>query len=157
VGGQPAPTTGAAGGGWSPFTSDRPKSAVATPSASGQVGMGGGGMQSSGPGGIVSALTGGRPATSSQGMNMNPQGGGMAQPGGGAQWNSQSAAAANNNPAMAANSNTLSYGSLKNRFLSGTTKTTPTASAAPVSSSAANPNVGNQAQAGKSKLFSLAR
>jgi hypothetical protein len=157
VGGQPAPTTGAPGGGWSPFTSDRPKSAVATPSASGQVGMGGGGgMQS---GGIVSALTGGRPATSSQGMNnnMNPQMTQQAGAGGGAQWNSQSAAAGNNNPAMAANSNTLSYGSLKNRFLSGTTKTTPTASAAPVSSSAANPNVGNQAQAGKSKLFSLAR
>ena len=143
VGQQPAPATT---GGWSPFTSDRPKSAVAAPSTSS--GM----MQGGAPGGIVSALTGGsRPSTSTQQQVGMAPGASSAQA---AQWNGNGAS----NAALPANANTLSYGSLKNRFLSGASKNNgttnpPQASAGPVASS----NNPSAQTSGKSKLFSLAR
>lgn len=74
------------------------------------------------------------------------------QPGTGGQWGNNNSAS---NPALASNSNTLSYGSLKNRFLSGASKNNGATSA---TGGAVNGVSGTTANAsGKSKLFSLAR
>ena len=111
-------------------------------------------MPSSG-GGIISSLTGSRPTSSTQPVPSSSTAGS-----GSGQWGAPSSNNVNGGGnglggVPASNSNSLSYGSLKNRFLSGTTKnTTPTASAAGTNGAAASSSGTNS---GKSKLFSLAR
>lgn len=128
------------GGGWPAYASDRPKSANFTGSNAG----------SSGGSGLMASLTGGgRPSSSQQpamaGTNWAAQ-----------QQQQQQQMQAGGAGIGAANANTLSYGSLKNRFLSGTTAAKPGAMApAPAPAAAQNMN-GNGAKP-SSKLFSLAR
>lgn len=112
--------------GWSPFTTtDRPKSATGMPTSSQGVPSTSSGAMGAGQ----------RPASGSQ--QSGP-------------WPTNSSAALANAPA-----NTLSYGSLKNRFLNGS------AAAASAPSSKQQPAPSAQPAAagssGKSKLFSLAR
>ena len=130
--------------GWPAYASDRPKSANFT-----------GGNTSSGAGsaGLMASLTGaGRPSSSQQAT-------------GGTNWAAQQQqqqqmqqqgqmAGGGAGGAGAANGNTLSYGSLKNRFLSGASKNNNGAGTA--TSSGANPS-NNGAKPAPSKLFSLAR
>jgi hypothetical protein len=118
-------------------------------------------MQGSGNGGIVSALTGGSNSYcplscfALQFPSMSHLLGG--------QWNNNQNAG--NQSGLPTNSNTLSYGSLKNRFLSGTNKTNGVAASgngvgATSAGMNANNNLGGNntgASSGKSKLFSLAR
>ena len=112
---------GGAQGGWPAYASDRPKSANFSGNA------GGNGT------GLMASLTGGGRPSSSQQPAM-----------GGTNWSAQQQMQMQ--ATGGGNSNALSYGSLKNRFLSG-----PTKSGAPSSG-----NSGNGAKT-SSKLFSLAR
>ena len=144
----PSTTAGAVNtqsSGWSSaFTGDRPKSAnVMGPTSGGII------SQNSG-GGIMASLTGSRPSSSTQPI---PAGGNVMQNSGSGQWGSSPAANANSAGLNSAtNSNTLSYGSLKNRFLSGSSNKNTSVPA----TAATNQNTAT-ASSGKSKLFSLAR
>ncbi len=134
--------------GWSSaFTGDRPKSAT-------NVAGGGSGVMAP-SGGMMSSLTGSRPSSSTQPVPSSSTAGS-----GSGQWGAPSGGNPGNNGGgmgvASSNTNSLSYGSLKNRFLSGTTKTaTPTGAAAAGTNGAAAPSAA--ANSGKSKLFSLAR
>jgi hypothetical protein len=120
-------------GGWSGYPSDRPKSANFT-------GSSGAGANNAG---LMASLTGGgRPSSSQQQPALSSWG---AQ-----QQQMQAGAGAG---IGAANANTLSYGSLKNRFLSGNPKPV---SAAPQPAPIAS-NMGGNGAKPNSKLFSLAR
>lgn len=127
--------------GWPAYASDRPKSA----NFSGGNGSSGG----AGSAGLMASLTGaGRPSSSQQAV------------GGGTNWAAQQQQqqmmqqhAMSGGGAGAGNANTLSYGSLKNRFLSGASKNNNGAGTA--TSSGTNPS--NGAKPAASKLFSLAR
>lgn len=122
--------------GWPAYASDRPKSANFTGSST----------NNAGSGGLMTSLTGqGRPSSSQQAT-------------GNTNWAAQQQAHAQAQAQQnSANSNTLSYGSLKNRFLSGASKNngvgTGTASGAPQSGAGG----ATGSRGGSSKLFSLAR
>lgn len=106
-------------------------------------------------GGLMSSLTGvGRPSSGVSGGV--PQSSGWGAMGGGVPQQQQ---LPQQQQQMAAQSaNTLSYGSLKNRFLSGSTGSGKAAGVAPVSSGQApNGAAAAAANPAKSKLFSLAR
>lgn len=109
-------------------------------------------------GGLMSSLTGvGRPSSGVNGGGGVPQSSGWGAMGGGVP---QQQLPQQQQQMAAQSANTLSYGSLKNRFLSGSTGSGKAAGVAPVSSNPA-PNNGAAASganpANKSKLFSLAR
>lgn len=146
---QPQQTT-QQGMGWPGFSSgldannSRPKSA---------------GITGTSGGGLMSSLTGaGRPSSSTQQQQMS-NGAGVSS----GNWGPVSGVTPQQQQQMqqqqqgmaAQNSNTLSYGSLKNRFLSGSSGSAKATGVAPVSSSAAPNN--SASNANKSKLFSLAR
>ncbi len=102
----------------------------------------------------MSSLTGSRPSSSTQPVPSSSTAGS-----GSGQWGAPSSGNPGSNGGgmgvPSSNTNSLSYGSLKNRFLSGTTKTaTPTAAASGTNGAAAPSAAANS---GKSKLFSLAR
>eukprot|EP00981_Chlorochromonas_danica_P004309 scaffold865_cov160-Ochromonas_danica.AAC.28 len=137
TGGAPVPSNGAAPSNWGPFTAnDRPKSATGVLSAGHMVPTAG-----------AAPMTGARPASGSS----------MGQSNGNGPWPSS-----NGTGGLAsggAGSNTLSYGSLKNRFLSGSGGQMTSGQPAPSGSSkgaTSTPSTG-AAGSGKSKLFSLAR
>lgn len=127
--------------GWSGFGGADPNAVSSRPKSAGITGT-------TGNGGLMSSLTGaGRPSSSTQ---MNNSNGWSAQQQGIPQQQQQMAGAQSN-------SNTLSYGSLKNRFLSGSSGS---GKATGVQQSSAVPSNGVSNGAGKSsssKLFSLAR
>ena len=108
-------------------------------------------------GGLMSSLTGvGRPSSGvNGGSGAMPQSSGWGAMGGGVP---QSQQLPQQQQMAAQSANTLSYGSLKNRFLSGTSGSAKASGVAPVASNPA-PNNGAAAAnpATKSKLFSLAR
>jgi len=104
-------------------------------------------------GGLMSSLTGaGRPSSSTQmnngGVPNSQWGGAVPQPQQIQQQQQQGMAVQS--------ANTLSYGSLKNRFLSGSTGSAKATGVAPVTAAPTN-NVPVSNPANKSKLFSLAR
>ncbi len=142
--------------GWPGFGGADPNAAGANsrPKSAGITGTTGNG------GGLMSSLTGaGRPSSSTQlngggANNWGPVGGAAPQ-----QAQQQGMAGAQSN------ANTLSYGSLKNRFLSGSSGATsakvngaaPTSSAAPMGSAAGSSGAAGANKSSSSKLFSLAR
>lgn len=117
-------------------------------------GSSGGMAPSQGGGGIISSLTGSRPSSSTQPVPSSSTAGS-----GSGQWGAPGTANNTNGGGLggvaSSNANSLSYGSLKNRFLSGSTKNTAPAPAATSGAGAAPAS--SAANSGKSKLFSLAR
>ena len=112
--------------GWPAYSGDRPKSANFT----GSSGAGSGGGGGVGNAGLMASLTGGgRPSSSQQVMGSNTNWGAQQQQQQQQtmlqqqQLQQQQAAAAAQAGGLS-NANTLSYGSLKNRFLSGASKNT---------------------------------
>jgi hypothetical protein len=128
------------GGGWPAYASDRPKSANFTGSNAGSNGSG-----------LMASLTGGGRPSSSQQPAMAGTNWAVQQ-----QQQQQQQQMQAGGGIGAANANTLSYGSLKNRFLSGTTPAPKPGAMAPAPAPAAAPMNGNGAKP-SSKLFSLAR
>lgn len=139
------------GGGVGAGAVDRPKSANFT-----------GGTSNSGGAGLMTSLTGaGRPSSSAQALGSNTNWSAQQQ-----QQQQQALTAggggSNGGGISGTNGNTMSYGSLKNRFLSGATKNNAGAATTTTSgtnhATAANSNANNAGATGKSaKLFSLAR
>ena len=129
-------------GGWPAYATDRPKSANFTGSSN----------NNTGSGGLMTSLTGqGRPSSSQQ-VTGNTNWAAQQQ-----QQQAHAQAQAQQNSAN--NSNTLSYGSLKNRFLSGASKNnngTGSGAAGVANHSGAGNGTGSS-RGGGSKLFSLAR
>jgi len=128
------------------FSNDRPKSAGISSTASG----------APTGGGLIASLTGaGRPSSSTPVMTSNNN------------WNTNNNnnnAAVNNAAALntSANTNTLSYGSLKNRFLSGATKNNASSSGNNNGVGVIGSNTNNVAPVSStstksSKLFTLSR
>mmetsp|Transcript_24778 Transcript_24778/g.34044 ORF Transcript_24778/g.34044 Transcript_24778/m.34044 type:complete len:748 (+) Transcript_24778:221-2464(+) len=143
-GAPPVSASAAQVGGWS--ANDRPKSAGLN-SVNNTAGMASSGA---GSGGLIASLTGaGRPSSSTQPMSGSSN-----------NWNSAGQSNLPANPNLtsnigSSNTNTLTYGSLKNRFLSGSASKT-NAAVGGTAAGGAMGAAGSSTSKSSSKLFSLA-